>query len=53
MVKAIRFTLTAALIYFIFQETGWATATFAVLMAIQNEAAIHVVRNLTTGDDRP
>jgi hypothetical protein len=40
--------LSAILIYFIWQETGWATATAIGLITVGNELQSFMIRNLTT-----
>lgn len=42
----IRLAMSAVLIYFIWQETGWATATAITLITIGSECTSYVVRNL-------
>ena len=48
MQTTIRMILSAVLIYFIWQETGWATATAIGLITVSNELQSWIIRNLTT-----
>lgn len=43
---AIRLILSSVLIYFVWRETGWATATAISLIALSNEASAYAIRNI-------
>ena len=46
MQVTIRLILSAVLIYFVWRETGWATATAISLITIGFEASLYAIRNI-------
>lgn len=46
MQVAIRLTLSAVLIYFVWRETGLATATAITLITLGNEASAYAIRSI-------
>jgi len=43
----IRLILSAVLIYFVFKETGWATATAIGLLTLGNELEACIIKQIT------
>ena len=46
MQRIVRLMLTAALVYFVWQETGWATATAISLTAVAQELSSYALGNI-------
>lgn len=48
MIQLTRLLLTSLLLYFVYQETGWATVLFLTFSAIGHEAVVSVMKRRIT-----